>query len=165
MGTANVPDSARRQGRDGTVYQGGEKLGEVTGIEWSAEIEQIPVAMPGSYQDGVLHGAVGYRGSFRYQDLHDKWALLVLDYLDARVRGDRSVPAPIVDMFTKLSAMGAPFDTRYGLYGCQLFETGGGFSQADDLLEREVPIQIRRVKLLTGFVYGPGGVPQVVTRQ
>lgn len=166
MSTANLPDHARRSGRAGTVWQNGDKLGEVVSIEWSVEVEQVAVPIPGSYKDGVKPGGEQLRGTFRFQDVHDRWTLMVLDFLDARRRGDRAAAAFVkFDLTTKLADIGAPHDTRYGLYGCTLFQAEGGFGIDDDLLNRDVPFAFDRVVLLSGFVYVPGGGTSIVTRQ
>lgn len=165
MGTANLPRHARRIGRSGTVWQDGQKLGEVVQIELTVELEQIAVPIPGSFQDGVIPGGHSLRGTFRHQDLHDRWALMILDFIAARISGDPSTAVlPVFSLTTKLAQVGLPI-TRYGLYDCEIFQAELGFGMEEDLLVRDVPFSCDRAVLLEGFVYSPNGQIQIVTRQ
>lgn len=158
--TANLKASNRRSGRAGTVWRDGKMLGEVVGIEWEVEIDQIAVQIPGKWSDEFKPGAEGRRGSFRFQDVHDYWSRYVFNFLKARREGDRARSAefPEFDIVTKLDDVGAPAVTRWAIRGCQLFSYSGGFSQDEDLLVRDVPFTFREDEPLDSFEYTDGGV-------
>lgn len=157
--TANLPAHARRSGRAGTVWEAGQMLGEVVSVEWGVEIEQVAVQIPGTWQDDTKPGAETRRGTFRFQDVHDKWALRVWRFIQARKRGERSAASiPVFDIIVRVDDIGAPAITRWGLYGCQLYQFDGGFSLDDDQLIRDVPFSFRSEEPLDSFEYTPGGV-------
>ena len=163
--TTSLRGYHRRSGFSGKVFTDGVQIGELVAIEWSVESEQIPVPISGSYQDETKPGRETRRGSFRFQDVHDRWALMVWEFNDARRRGDRSAAKfPEFDIVTTLDDIGAPQATSWALMGCQLFMFDGGFAQEDQLLQRDVPFTFRSEKPLSAFIYGPDGVavPYVV---
>jgi hypothetical protein len=162
--TANLKGSQRRSGRSGTVWISGRMRGEVVAVEWGVEAEQIPVAIPGKWQDEGKPGAEARRGTFRYQDVDDKWRLLVYRFFKARREGDRSAAEfPEFDIITKLDDIGAPMATRWLLEGCQFFQYDGGHSQDDNLLMRDVPFTFRADRPLDAFEYGDNGI--IVTQE
>lgn len=157
--TANLPGYVRRSGRAGTTWEDGRQLGEVVSIEWTTEVEQVTVIIAGSYRDERKPGAETRTGTFRFQDIHDKWALRVWRFLDARRRGDRNAAFfPEFDIITKIDDIGAPRVTRWSVEGCQLFQYEGGHSQEDDLLQRDIPFAFRDDRPLEAFEYTDGGV-------
>lgn len=157
--TANLPGRARRSGRSGTVWEDAAHLGEVIAIEWNVNIEQIPVVIAGAWRNEQKPGMEERAGTFRFQDVHDKWALRVWRFVRARRNGDRGAAAfPEFQIITKLDDIGAPDQTRWQLDGCQLFEYSGGHSQEDALLIREVPFSFRDDKPLHAFEYTDSGI-------
>lgn len=161
--TANLRGTARRSGRSGTVWIDGNMHGEVSSLEWGVEAEQIAVSIPGQWQDEMKPGAETRRGTFRYQDIDDRWRLFVWQFFEARRNGDRSGAAfPEFDIIYKLDDIGSPGISQWVLEGCQFFQMDGGGGQDDDLLQRDVPFSYRRERPLNAFVYGPDGI--VVTR-
>lgn len=161
--TANLPGTARRSGRSGKTFIGGEFQGNVVAVEWTTEIEQIAVPIPGQWRDETKPGGETRRGTFRFQDLDDRFALLVWRFIDARRRGDRSAAAfPEFSIITVLDDVGAPMPSRWQLDGCTLFQLDGGHSQEDDLLVRDTPFSYRSERPLDAFEYTSAGV--AVTR-
>jgi hypothetical protein len=161
--TANLPGTARRSGRAGTVWIDGNMHGEVVSVEWGVEAEQIAVSIPGTWQDESKPGAEARRGTFRYHDLDDRWRLFVWRFFQARKRGDRaSATFPKFDIITKLDDIGAPMATRWVLRDCQFFQYDGGHGQDDDLLVRDVPFTFRDDEPLEAFEYGSNGI--IVTK-
>jgi hypothetical protein len=159
--TASLPGTARRSGRAGTVWDAfGNMLGEVVAIEWDVEVEQIGVSIPGTWQDENKPGAEGRRGTFRFQDVDDRWARRVWAFLRARKRGDRATAAqfPVFDLITQIDDVGAPAPTRWALRDCNLFQYGKGHSQDDNLLLRDVPFSFRDDEPLDSYEYTAGGV-------
>ncbi len=157
--TANLRARHRRIGRSGTVWIDGRMRGEVVAVEWGREAEQITVNIPGRWQDEQKPGAENGRGTFRYQDLDDKWRLFVWRFFQARKNGDRSAANfPEFNIVTKLDDIGAPMATRWQLEGCQLFQYDGGHSQEDDLLIRDVPFSFFDDYPLDAFEYGDNGL-------
>jgi hypothetical protein len=155
----------RRSGRSGTVWSQGKMLGEVTSIEWTVEVEQIAVPIPGTWQDGLKPGAEARRGTMRVDDVDDKWRRYVWGFLDARKRGDRNTAAefPSFDILTQIDDIGAPAKTRWSLRECQLFSYSGGSSQQDQYLQRDIPFSFESDEPIDSFVYAEGGT--VVTFQ
>lgn len=161
--TANLKARHRRSGRSGTTWINGRMLGEVVGLEWGREAEQIPVSIPGTYQDEMKPGAETASGTFRYHDVDDRWRLVVYNFFDARRRGDRAAATfPEFDIVTKIDDIGAPRASIWVLIGCQFFRMDGGHSQDDALLNRDVPFTYREEKPLDAFEYGENGL--VVTQ-
>lgn len=161
--TANLKARHRRSGRSGTVWIDGRMRGEVVGVEWGREAEQIAVSIPGTWQDEMKPGAESARGTFRYHDVDDRWRLFVWRFFQARKSGDRSAAEfPEFDIVTKIADIGAPRDSIWALIGCQFFQFDGGHSQDDDLLVRDVPFTYRDEKPLDAFEYGDNGL--VVTQ-
>jgi hypothetical protein len=161
--TGNLPASARRSGRSGTVWIDGDMRGEVVAVEWGTEAEQISVTIPGRWRNESKPGGETGTGTFRYQDLDDTWRLFVWRFFEARRRGDRSAAFfPEFDIITKLDDIGAPAVSRWVLEGCQLYRFDGGHSQDDDLLVRDVPFSYRAERPLDAFEYGDNGI--AVTR-
>lgn len=157
--TANLKARHRRSGRSGTVWVDGRMRGEVVGVEWGREAEQIAVSIPGTWQDESKPGAETSRGTFRYHDIDDKWRLFVWRFFDARRRGDRSAAVfPEFDIVTKIDDIGAARPSIWVLIGCQFFQYDGGHSQDDDLLVRDVPFTYREDKPLDAFEYGDNGI-------
>lgn len=157
--TANLPGRARRSGRAGTVWENARHLGEVIAIEWNVAIQQIPVVIAGTWRNETKPGVEERAGTFRVQDVHDKWALRVWRFVRARRDGDRSAASfPEFSVVTKLDDIGAPDQTRWQLDGCNLFEYSGGHAQEDDLLIREIPFSFRDDKPLHAFEYTDDGI-------
>lgn len=157
--TANLPGRARRSGRAGTVWENARHLGEVIAVEWNVNIQQIAVVIAGTWRNETKPGMEERAGTFRVQDVHDKWALKVWRFVRARRDGDRSAASfPEFSLVTKLDDIGAPDQTRWQLDGCQLFEYSGGHSQEDDLLIREIPFSFRDDKPLHAFEYTDDGI-------
>lgn len=161
--TANLKGTQRRSGRSGTVWINGNMHGEVVSVEWGMEMEQIPVSIPGTYQDEMKPGAEARRGTFRYHDVDDRWRLFVWRFKQARRTGDRSAAAfPEFDIITKIADIGAPANSVWVLEGCQFFSFDGGHGQDDALLQRDVAFSYRDERPLEAFEYGPNGI--IITR-
>lgn len=157
--TANLPAHARRQGRAGTVFIDGRMRGEVIALDWDVEAEQIAVLIAGGWRDETVPGAESRRGTFRFQDVDDHFALFVWRFFDARRRGDRSSAFfPEFDIIEKIDHIGSPDVTQWQLSGCQLFSYSKGFSNEDDLLTREVPFSFREDIPLRAFEYADSGI-------
>lgn len=158
--TGNLKASNRRSGRAGTVWIAGQMRGEVGACEWDVEIEQIPVPIPGSWQDGTKPGGEGRRGTFRYSDVDDHWRRYVWSWIQARKAGDRATAAefPQFTIITQIDDIGAPAKTRWAVRGCQLYQYSGGFTQDDALLMRDVPFTFDDDEPLDSFEYTEGGV-------
>lgn len=157
--TANLPGTARRSGRSGTVWINGKMHGEVVAVEWGFEMEQIAVSIPGTWQDEMKPGAEARRGTFRYHDIDDRWRLFIWRFAEARRNGDRSGAGfPTFDIITKLADIGAPANSVWVLESCSMFQMDGGHSQDDQLLVRDVPFSYRRERPLEAFEYGDNGV-------
>lgn len=158
--TANLKAKNRRSGRSGTVWSEGKMLGEVSSIEWSVEIEQIAVPLPGKWQDGLKPGAEARRGTMRIDDIDDHWRRYVWAFTEARKRGDRNAAAefPSFNVITQIDDIGAPAKTRWALRECQLFNYSGGFSQQDQYLQRDIPFSFEDDGPLDTFEYAEGGV-------
>lgn len=156
----NLLPKQRRAGRAGTVWRAGRMLGDIVSVQWDVEIEQIPVPMPGTWQDGTKPGAEARRGTFRFQDVDDEWRRLVWGFCQARKSGNRVEAAefPEFDVITQIDDVGAPAKTRWSLLGCTLYSYSGGFSQEDQLLVRDVPFTFNDDLPLDSFVYSDSGV-------
>lgn len=161
--TANLPGTARRRGRSGTAWRDSKMLGEVTAVDWDVELEQIDVLIPGSWRNEQIAGAETRRGTYRHQDVDDRFKLEVWRYIDARRRGDRTATIPNFNLVTKIDDTNAPDYTQWALIGCQLFSYSGGYSNEDDLLNREVPFTFQDDKPLHAFEYAESGI--IVTEQ
>lgn len=156
--TANLPGRARRRGRSGQAYTpSGVFLGEVTGVDWTTEIAQIDVEIAGSWRNEQIPGAETRTGTFRHQDVDDRFKLLVWTYVDARRRGDRSALPPEFDLIVAIDDTHSPAATRWILKGCQLYQYSGGYSMDDDLITREIPFSYRDDAPLDSFIYGGQG--------
>jgi hypothetical protein len=158
--TANLPGTRRRSGRSGTVWINAQMRGEVVSVQWEVQVAQIAVQIPGTWQDETKPGPESRAGTFRFQDLDDKWRRYVWAFLDARRRGDRDAAAqfPEFDIITQIDDVGAPAKSRWALRGCQLFSYSGGFSQDDDLLVSDVPFTFREDGPVDSFEYTDAGV-------
>lgn len=157
--TANLPGRARRSGRAGTVWLNAAHLAEVVAVEWNVNIEQIPVVISGAWRNEVKPGVEERAGTFRMQDVDDRFKLMVWRFIRARRDGDRSAAAfPEFSIVTKIADIGAPDETRWQLDGCQLFQYSGGHSQEDGLLTREVPFSFRDDRPLHAFEYTDDGI-------
>lgn len=157
--TANLKARHRRSGRSGTVWIDGRMHGEVVGLEWGREAEQVAVQIPGSWQDESKPGAETARGQFRYHDVDDRWRLFVWRFFDARRRRDRSAAEfPEFDIITKIDDIGAPRASVWALIGCQFFQYDGGHAQDDDILVRDVPFTFREDYPIDAFEYGENGL-------
>lgn len=160
--TANVPGYARRSGRAATVWENAQLQSEVVGLEWNVTVEQIPVVIAGTWRNETKPGMEERAGTFRFQDVHDKWALRVWKFLRARRDGDALGNSfPVFDLITKIADSGAPDSTRWQLEDVQLFEYSGGGSTDDQIIIREVPFTFRDDKPLHAFEYDTSGVVQV----
>lgn len=158
--TANLKARHRRSGRSGTVWVDGQMRGEIGAIEWDVEIEQVPIPIPGDWQDQIKPGAEARRGTFRYHDVDDKWRRFVWGWLQARKRNDRETAAefPEFTILTQIDDIGAPAKTRWALYACNLYTYSGGSAQEDAYLVRDVPFTFRDDAPIDSFEYVDGGV-------
>lgn len=158
--TANLPGYTRRSGLAGSVLIASKLQGEVVALEWGVEVEQIQVRIPGQYRMEVKPGGETRTGSFRVQDVHDKWALILYSFIQARRTGSKSAASlPEFDIVSKLDDIGAPQVTRWQLDGCQIFRMDGGWDQETDLLQRDIPFSYRRETPLDAFEYVDGDSP------
>jgi len=156
--TANLPGTARRSGRSGKVFINGRFHGEIVAVDWTTEVEQIPVPIAGSWRDETKPGPETRRGTFRFQDIDDKFAIMVWRFLEARRRGDRSAAAfPEFSIVTELDDTGAPLPTRWQLDGCSLYQLSGGHAQEENLLVRDSPFTYRHERPLDAYEYGDSG--------
>lgn len=155
----NLKKTARRSSRAGKAFIGGNMMGQVYRVSWQLQIAQTPVPMPG-FKDGAKPGAESYAGTFGVQDVDDHFTKLVLDFCEARARGDRAgAQFPEFDLIVVNQDIGAPADSRYAIYGCELFTAGGGFDWTQDSIgTQDIPFVADKVKLLDGFEYTDGGV-------
>lgn len=162
--TGNLKGTQRRSGRAMTVWIDGQMRGEVVACEWGRTAEQIPVQVPGKYQDEMKPGGETAAGTFRYQDVDDHWRLFVWRFFQARRNGDRSAASfPEFDLIQKIDDIGAPRATLWTLIGCTFFQMDGGASQDDALLVRDVPFSYRAEVPLDGFEYGNDGL--IITQE
>jgi len=153
---ANLPGTARRQGRGGTVYRDGLMLGNVIAVDWDVEAEAEDVLIPGRWQTEQIAGGESRRFTLRYQDVDDGFRLQVWRFFEARRQGDFTSQPPTFDLQTNL--VGGPVETRWALIGCQIFGYSGGYSNEDGVLVREVTGSFRSDKPLQAFTYTDGGV-------
>lgn len=157
--TANLPGYARRSGRSGTVWVDGEMRGEVTQVDWNVNITQIPVAISGSWRNEQKPGAEDRVGTFSLQDIDDHWSLMVYNFVVARRNGDRSAAFfPMFTIQTKLDDIGAPQATVWQIEDCTLFTYTGGFDQATDLLQRQIPFSFRDETPISAYEYTDSGI-------
>lgn len=157
--TANLPGYTRRSGRSGTVWIDGRMRGEITQVDWNVNIAQIPVLIAGSWRTDQKPGGEERVGTFSIQDVDDHFALLVYRFIVARRNGDRSAATlPDFSIQTKLNDIGAPQATVWQLDGCTLFTYTGGFDQATDLLQRQIPFSFRDETPLNAFERTDGGI-------
>lgn len=158
--TANLKGTARRIGKSGTVWIDGRMRGEIVNIEWGLEIEQIPIAIPGTFQDEMKPGGETRRATFRYSDVDDTWRLFVWNFIQARRNNDRALAAafPEFNIITVLDDIGAPMASRWVLEGCQLYNLDGGFGQEEGELIRDVPMWYRSERPIDAFSYQDSGV-------
>lgn len=158
--TANLKGTQRRSGRACTVWINAAMRGEITAVQWEVQVAQIAVQIPGSWQDEAKPGAESRAGTFRFQDVDDKWRRYVSNWLQARREGNRAVAAqfPEFDIITQVDDIGAPAVSRWALRGCQLFSYSGGGSQDDDLLVSDVPFTFREDGAVDSFEYTDAGV-------
>lgn len=162
--TSNLPGRARRRGRSGTAWRDAFMLGEVTAVDWDVEIEQIEVLIAGTWRNEMIPGAETRRGTFRHQDIDDRFKLEVWRYVRDRsnaVRGPvgsiTSLP-PEFNLIVKIDDLHAPGATRWELIGCQLYTYSGGYSNDDDILTREVPFSFRDDRPLDAIEYTKDGI-------
>lgn len=161
--TGNLKAKHRRSGRAGTVWMGGNMLGEVVGIEWNVEFEQVNVPLPGQYQDGKKPGAEARGGTFRMQDVDDRWRRMVWGWSQARRQGNRQLAAqfPEFNIVTQIDDIGSPYASRWGLIGCSLFGYSGGHGQDEQILNRDIQFTFEDDGPIDTFVYtGAGGLAQ-----
>lgn len=157
--TANLPGAARRSGQSGSLWVDGRLQAEVTSVEWTTTVQQIPVRIVGAYREETKPGQETRAGTFRIQDVHDHWGLRVWRFLEARRRGDRSAAFfPEFSIITKLADIGAPDISQWQLDGVQLFQLDGGFNITNDLEERDVPFTYRDERPLHAFEYTDTGL-------
>lgn len=160
--TANLPGYARRSGLSGSVLIDSKMQGEIVALEWGVEVEQIQVRIPGQYRMEVKPGGETRTGSFRVQDVHDKWALILYNFIVARRTGSKTAASlPEFNIVSKLDDIGSPEGavTRWQLDGCQIFRMDGGWDQETDLLQRDIPFSYRRETPLDAFEYVDGDNP------
>lgn len=154
--TANLPGTARRQGRGGQVLRDGRHLGEVIAVDWDVEAEQVDVLIGGTWRTEQIAGPETRRGTLRMQDVDDRWKYDVWAFFDARRRGEFSAQPAQFNLITKLQ--GGPRETKWQLTGCQIYSYSGGYSNEDDLLSRELAFSFREDRPLDSFQYGDGGI-------
>lgn len=157
--TANLPGTARRSGKAGTVWIDGRMRGEIQQVDWNVNIAQIPVLIAGAWRTDTKPGGEDRVGTFMVQEVDDHWALWVYNFVLARRNGDRrAAQLPSFSIVTKVDDIGAPRATSWQLDGCTLFSYAGGFDQAADLLTRQIPFHFNSERPLDAFEYVDGGI-------
>jgi hypothetical protein len=145
------------------MWLDGRMRGEVQQVDWNVNITQIPVVIAGKWRTDNKPGGEDRAGTFTIQDVDDKWALMVYNFVVARSKGDRSAAEfPTFSIKTKIDDIGAPQATVWQLDGCQLFTYTGGFDQGTDLLTRQIPFTFTSERPLKAFEYANGGGINVI---
>lgn len=155
--TANLPATVRRLGRSGKAFINGEYRGEVTAVEWTTEIAQVAVPIAGQWRSETVPGEELRRGTFRYQDIDDHFALMLWDFIQRRRRG-QSCQFPEFSLVTVLDHCGSPQASRWQLDGCQLYQLERGYATETDLIVRDTPFTYRDERPLDAFEYTKDGV-------
>lgn len=154
---ANLPGTARRQGRGGTTYDtGGNHLGDIIAVDWSVTADAVDVLIPGSWRTEQIAGGEARQFTLRYQDVDDFWRLRMWNFFEARRQGNFTAQPPYFNLMTKL--IGGADETRWQLIDCQIFSYDGGYSNEDDILTRELTGTFRSDKPLHAFEYAAGGL-------
>lgn len=158
--TSALPGRARRRGRSAYVTDSANNmLGEVTAVDWNTEIAQIDVLIPGTWRNEQIPGAETRTGTFSFNDVDDRFKLMVYAYIKARRMGDRTALIPEFTLIVNIDDTHSPSNTRWQLSGCQLYQYSGGYSNDDDLITRQIPFSYRDDFPLEAFAYTNGTAP------
>lgn len=169
-----LPAQTRRLGRGGRAYlagapgttspdlnlSAGDYLGTVTAVTWTVSSEQISVPIPGQWRTHMIAGAETRSGTMRYQDVDDRWRMVLYNFFSAR---DQDIPKqpPRFDLLTVLTggpldASGASVNSEWVLEGCRIYGYDGGFSSTDDVIERELTFTFENERPQNAFQYTTG---------
>jgi len=111
---SSLPPTARRLGRGGRAFLqkpppgidfglvAGDFLGTVSAVTWTVSAEQIAVPIPGDWKTHQVAGAETRTFTLRYQDVDDRWRMLIHSFFKAR-EADIPVQPPKFDILTKLT--------------------------------------------------------------
>lgn len=157
-----LPPETRRQGRGGHSFSAGNPglpagsfLGNVTAVQWSVVADQVDVLIPGSWRNSQIPGAEARAGSITYQDVDDYYRMLVFNFFEARRQGDFGATAPIFNVNTTLA--GGVKLSSWSLHQCRLYSYDGGYSNSDDVMERELAMSFDDDGPTAAFQFTSGG--------
>jgi hypothetical protein len=138
-------------GRWGEVYLGGQILAEVTGIEYSIEIERVDVPQVGTRWNTFTEGIITGTGTLRMHKVFSRWEDTFLNYVattPAQLRALRDAgvdPRPPLSLLVALDSPHAYGRETETLLDVLFWTYTGGF-QLTDLVGREWPFSFEGVE-------------------
>lgn len=149
--------SYRISGRFGEVFRDGLKLMEVTAVEFTIEIGQTDVPIPGSNRTGTKDGPETRTGSMTVQKIDTRWENEVYKFLSyslaerRRLRDLGQRPSRVFTMQVWLDDPDALGAEGWQLEGVRLTRLTGGFNIGDELLNREHPFRFEAERKIRAF--------------
>jgi hypothetical protein len=155
MTTANK--NYRMSGAFGSAYRGGKLLADVVEVQAPVAINKITVPAVGSLDEGYKRGRTTREGSLTIHKIDSFWELEVFSLLsqsdaDRRAARDAGNPFdPTFSIIVKLDDPEALGVERWQMDGCRLWNFDVGFSQGDDITQRQFTLSWTSEKPLTAF--------------
>lgn len=139
-----MPRSKVIHGRWGEVLQNGQVLAEVTGIEYTTEIERIEVPQTGSRWNAHTEGVINGSGTLRMNKVYSRFEDAIVNYVsktaaELRAMRDAGVdPRPALQLLVVLDSPHAYGRESETLDGVLFWSYSGGYSLTE-LVGREFP--------------------------
>lgn len=159
----------RFSGMYGEVYRDGVKRGEVSECSGAVDIGRIDVPVPGSDKTAYKDGRKTREGTIRFQKIDSSWEYEVWQRVGRTLqqrRADRDAGVfnlGFFDLQLRLDDPDALGVEAIALYNVKVWRMPIGFSQGDELIERELPITWEAEQPISMFTADlSGNVPKAI---
>lgn len=158
MSTANK--DYRISGVFGTAYRAGRLLADTVEVSAPVAINKITVPAVGTLDEGYKRGRVTREGTLTIAKIDTSWeqeVYAILSQSDDAIRAARDAGNPINPAFSivlKLDDPEALGVERWQMDGCRLWNFDMGFSQSDDITQRQFQLSWESERPLTAFTRG-----------
>jgi len=155
-----------------SAWRDGRMLTDVVQVTATTQRARIEIPLVGQQRVGYKPGRMTSEGSIAFQKIDTAWELEVYNALttdvealrEARDQGDFAALSGF-DLILKHDDPHAYGKETWKLQGCQIWQFDLGGSNADDFVQREIPLTFEKAVPLQTFTVKDGAVLPVNTLQ
>lgn len=147
----------RMSGAFGSAYRGGNLLVDVVEVQAPVAINKITVPAVGSLDEGYKRGRVTREGTLTVHKIDsarelEVWGLLSQSDDARRAARDNGTPLdPTFSIIVRLDDPEALGVERWQMDGCRIWNFDIGFSQGDDITQRQFTLSWESERPVTAF--------------